>query len=67
MISTGIVESVTVGTGGVISVRYSGKRNPEFDAKTIILTPHTDSGDLVWRCDEDSTLETKYRPSICRD
>jgi type IV pilus assembly protein PilA len=66
-ISGNNVESITVGAGGVITVRYVGERHPEFDAMIIVLTPHTDSKDLTWRCDESSTLDAKYRPSLCRD
>ena len=56
------VRSVTVGTGGGISVVFSG--NP-IEADTIILLPTTAAGGVKWACDTGS-LAGKYRPSSCR-
>ncbi|MEM7540583.1 MAG: pilin [Pseudomonadota bacterium] len=56
------VSSVNIGTGGAISIAYSG--NP-IGASTIILDPSTPGGAIQWDCTT-GTLLAKYRPSSCR-
>lgn len=60
------VDSVSVGTNGVITVRFNNK--VEQDA-TLILTPTIDAqagGSYEWDC-KGGTLVAKYRPAECRN
>jgi type IV pilus assembly protein PilA len=56
------VDSVTVAAGGVITVAFSTEPIP---GQTILLSPETADGKVVWDC-TGGTLEGKYRPSSCR-
>jgi type IV pilus assembly protein PilA len=56
------VSSVTVGTGGLITIAFSG--NP-IAASTMFLRPTSAAGGISWRCTGGS-LVSKYRPSSCR-
>ena len=56
------VKSVTVGTGGAITVAFNNKVN---DGSTVIMTPAAASGSVTWSC-KGGTLDKKWRPSECR-
>lgn len=60
------VKSVEIGTGGVITITYSGEA--ALDDKTLALTPSTPSGAVKWACATGTTngLAGKYLPSSCR-
>ena len=68
-ISGNTVRSVEVQANGVIQVVFSG--NP-INGSTLVLTPATSAGKVVWFCGTDASganqgdLEAKYRPSSCR-
>ena len=61
-ISGNSVDSVEVGTNGVISVTFS---TVQIAASTLLLSPATSGGKVVWNC-TGGDLEGKYRPSSCR-
>ena len=56
------VESVTVGSKGLITVVFSAKTIAK---QFITLEPRTSAGKVVWNC-SGGNLESKYRPSSCR-
>lgn len=56
------VDSVEVGTGGVITVTFNSKVE---DGKTIVMTPDASSGSVTWSCSTDA--DNKYVPSQCRN
>ena len=59
------VSSVDVGTGGVITITYSGA--DALNGGTLDLTPATTGGSVTWTCAPDgTTLTDKYVPSACR-
>jgi TM2 domain-containing membrane protein YozV/Tfp pilus assembly protein PilE len=58
------IEALSVGSGGAITIHLS-RETGLMEKKTIVLTPHVDSGELIWSCDG-GTLEDKYRPRQCR-
>lgn len=62
-ISGNAVSSVTVGTNGTVMVTFSGPA--AINTSTLILSPTTSAGNVVWSC-TDGNLEGKYRPSSCR-
>ena len=61
-ISGNSVDFVEVGTNGVISVTFS---TVQIAASTLLLSPATSGGKVVWNC-TGGDLEGKYRPSSCR-
>lgn len=60
------VESVDV-ADGVITILYRNLGNKDADGGTIVFTPAFANGSVVWRCDDGSTLEPKWRPANCRE
>lgn len=60
-INGGSVTSVTVGTGGVITVAFDATK---VGTGNITLTPNTSSGAVKWTCA--GTVDAKYRPANCR-
>ncbi|XXF08173.1 pilin [Pseudomonas sp. D2-3] len=56
------VTSVTVGTGGVITIAYNSKVD---DGKTLVLSPTTGAGAVNWKC-KLGTIDAKFVPSNCR-
>ena len=61
------VTSVTVGTGGLISVAYNGTSTgePKLLNGILLLSPTTTAGSVRWKC-KSTTVSTKYLPSECR-
>ena len=57
------VQSVAVGASGAITVTFSGA---PIAGNTLMLTPTTAGGGVVWDCATGGTLNPKYRPSSCR-
>lgn len=61
------VTSVGVGTvdgaaaNGQVLITYNSK----VDSQTLILSPTTNAGGVIWKCKK-GTLEEKYTPSSCR-
>ncbi|MGZ8217287.1 pilin [Methylomagnum sp.] len=60
------VTSVDVGTAGrgIITITYNAAES-KLNGKTILLTPATTVGSVMWNC-KNGTLEAKYRPAECR-
>lgn len=56
------VTSVTVGTGGVITIAYNSKVDA---GKTLVLSPTTGAGAVNWKC-KVGTIDAKFVPSNCR-
>lgn len=57
------VRSVTVGTGGVITVVYGTKVSPGAE---VTLTPVTSAGGVKWTCAAGNSMQGKWLPSSCR-
>lgn len=62
-ISGNAVNSVTVGTGGVITVAFSSTKVAP--SATITLTPTNKGGSIQWTC-ASTTMNKKYLPASCR-
>lgn len=61
------VESVAVGTNGVITATFGKDANAAIKLSTkntFTLTPSTLAGSIVWHCG--GTVEPTYLPSSCR-
>ena len=72
-ITSKYVQSVAVGTGGIITITYgtaTGKLggNPKMDGAKITLTPNDTvaTGALQWKCAIDDNSKNKYVPAECR-
>lgn len=61
------VSSLSI-ANGTITATYGNKAASEIAGKTLMFSPHPVSDTLRWTCDSSagSTVETKYRPTICR-
>src|SRR5690625_168609 len=61
------VDTVTVGSGGVITAEFGGNANTNITGNTLVLEPSADatSGSVAWKCDG-STVANKYLPARCR-
>ena len=61
------VTSVSVGTGGLISIAYNGAATgePKLLNGILLLSPTTTAGSVRWKC-KSTTVSTKYLPSECR-
>ena len=59
------VNSVGVATGGVITITYNTKVEPD---TTIVMTPTNAQGSIKWNCagTTGGTVAAKYRPATCR-
>jgi type IV pilus assembly protein PilA len=62
-ISGANVTSVTVGTGGLITVLFNGN-DATLSGNNVFLTPSTVGGAIKWRCSSD--LADQYMPNTCR-
>ena len=60
------VTGVAVSTGGVITATYGADANAKIAAKTVILSPTTKAGSVVWKCKGGANIDPKYLPSSCR-
>jgi len=58
------VTSVTVGTGGLITIRYNDKVDSAGTAE-LDLSPATTAGGISWTC-KPKTIDPKLIPSNCR-
>jgi type IV pilus assembly protein PilA len=53
------VTSVTVGTGGLITIAFGGQANAKVTGKTLTMTPYTsNNGDIAWVCGDKGTAGT---------
>ena len=57
------VESVTVGTAGLITINFNGV-DATLGDNNVFITPSTVGGAIKWRCSSD--LADQYMPSTCR-
>ena len=70
-ISGSYVSKVTVGTGGLIAVTYSGpKVNTAISGDVLVLSPTNNGGSVSWRCSpttvHGTTVPLQYLPATCR-
>ena len=70
-ISGSYVSSVTVGSGGIITVAYDGtKANTAIKSDVLVLSPTNNGGSVNWRCSptgvNGSTIPLEYLPATCR-
>jgi type IV pilus assembly protein PilA len=56
------VRSVGVSGAGLITITYSGT---PIDGNTLILTPETTPGSVVWTC-QTGNVDARFRPGNCR-
>ncbi|MEQ3722585.1 pilin [Alcanivorax sp.] len=56
------VRSVGVSGTGLITITYSGD---PIDGNTLILTPATTAGSVVWTC-QTGNVDSRFRPGNCR-
>jgi type IV pilus assembly protein PilA len=59
------VQSVGIGTGGLITITYNGTEPKLTTSSLLLLSPTTAAGSVKWRC-KSTTIPTKYLPSECR-
>lgn len=60
------VESVTIGSGGVITAKMkSSGVSKDVQGKSIKLTPTVKAGSFEWKC-EKVDVDAKFLPSSCR-
>ena len=60
------VQRVTVGAGGVITVRYGVDANTQILNDEITLTPTANAGSVQWTCATGTGMLPKHVPSACR-
>ncbi|MBD7987949.1 pilin [Luteimonas sp. Sa2BVA3] len=53
-------------SGGVISATMGNSASAKVSGDNLVLSPIDQGGSISWTCTE-STIETKYLPSVCRD
>lgn len=59
---TANVESITIGSQGIIEIQYTALAG---NGSLILLPRLHKTGEISWHCDG-GTLDLKYRPSNCR-
>ena len=61
------VSGVNVGTvPGQVEVTYGRKANGKIANKTLVFSAVTHAGSIEWNCQNNGTVDAKYRPSSCR-
>ncbi|MBV7541526.1 pilin [Acidovorax sp. sic0104] len=58
------VESISIGTGGVITAIYGGKANTNITGQNCTLTPISNGGSLTWQ--GQCNFANKWRPTAFR-
>ncbi|MBN8736866.1 MAG: pilin [Xanthomonadales bacterium] len=53
-------------TGGKITATFGNSANTAIGGDTLVLSPWTNSGSILWTCTP-STVSPKYLPSSCRN
>ncbi len=66
-LTTNIVETVTVGANGVITVALQNTGVTALDAGSIAFTPTADAAGVEWACTTSATTLYKYVPQNCRN
>ncbi|GAA4999013.1 prepilin-type N-terminal cleavage/methylation domain-containing protein [Pseudoluteimonas lycopersici] len=65
------VASVGVNGKGQITAHFSStspkKANTKIDNTTLVFSPVTHAGSIEWNCKNQSSVLSKYRPTICRN
>ena len=59
------VQSVAVGTGGMINITYTNAE-PKINGAILQLSPRTSAGSVKWTCKR-NTVDSKYVPAECRN
>lgn len=69
-ISGNDVASVTVGTGGILTINYSTSTEPKINAggaNELVLSPFTTGGSVHWSCGAaGTTVGSRFLPATCR-
>ena len=61
------VSDVNVGsTNGQVTVTYGRKANAKISGNTLVFSAVTHAGSIEWNCQNNGTVDAKYRPSSCR-
>jgi type IV pilus assembly protein PilA len=60
------VSGVVVGAGGDITITYGLGANDVVAGDTVILSPSTLPGSVVWDCTRGANMLAKHVPSSCR-
>lgn len=60
------VTQVAVGTGGLVTATYGNDANTKISSKTVLLSPTTSAGSVIWKCKGGTGLDPKYLPASCR-
>jgi type IV pilus assembly protein PilA len=61
------VSDVNVGTTvGRVTVTYGRKANDKIKTKVLVFSAVTHAGSVEWNCENNNTVDAKYRPSSCR-
>ena len=61
------VSDVNVGTTvGRVVVTYGRKANAKIAGQTLVFSAVTHAGSIEWNCENNNTVDAKYRPSSCR-
>jgi len=60
-----VIQSITLGDGGVITLSLATHRYPSVDKKTLVLIPTTNAGSVDWDC-RGGNLPDHVRPAECR-
>jgi type IV pilus assembly protein PilA len=63
-ITGNFVTSVAVGASGVITATYGNQANAAITGSTVLLTPSSAGGSVVWTCS--SAIADRYLPTQCR-
>jgi type IV pilus assembly protein PilA len=63
-ISGKYVEKVNV-TGGLVTATFSAGANKAISSKSLLLSPWTVGGSIMWRC-HSTDISGKYLPTSCR-
>ncbi|WP_404357457.1 pilin [Methylotuvimicrobium sp. KM1] len=67
---TGNYVSQVAVANGLVTITYSStdprKASSQIDGSTLLLSPTTTVGSLIWTCKTGSNLPAKYLPSSCR-
>jgi type IV pilus assembly protein PilA len=60
------VSSVSI-VDGVVNIAFNNpKANEHLRPGTLLLSPITSSGGIMWACKGDSSMNQKYLPTTCR-
>lgn len=62
--STSLVDGITIGGNGVITVSFGGAAPSEISSSDLTFTPTTSASGVEWNCS--AAFDAQYAPSECR-